>query len=243
MSEGVFIRPKVFRPVPLSIGHPCRPSAFNRVNTNNMYNIGVGQLTLSDMPNHFVRNIDYNKLIQQHQEIFSYPFYEDSKEASSSSTFQTPEFKPLNCRVPSFGGSDEKCNKNEVSEFLQNLQAPATKKARKTELLHKANEDIREEMDKDDLSPGNSKFCTVDTYASEQSYSSPSLFKFYQIGQSQIGHYTKEERQEKIRRFKQKKLIWLQGKNKNRNRYMKRRLIAKNKPRVGGKFVKKATDL
>lgn len=54
-----------------------------------------------------------------------------------------------------------------------------------------------------------------------------------------IGFYTLKERQEKIKKFKEKILKWKRGENKNKDRYKKRSLIAQKKPRIGGKFVKR----
>lgn len=57
-----------------------------------------------------------------------------------------------------------------------------------------------------------------------------------------IGFYTKKERQERIRKYKEKIIRWKNGENRNKDRYILRSKIAKMKPRVGGKFAKK-TDL
>ena len=51
-----------------------------------------------------------------------------------------------------------------------------------------------------------------------------------------IGFYTMKERQEKIRKYKDKVQKWIRGENKNKDRYRLRSIIAKRKPRFGGKF-------
>ena len=56
---------------------------------------------------------------------------------------------------------------------------------------------------------------------------------------AQVGTYTRQERQAKIRKYKEKIQKWLKGENKNKDRYRLRSLIAKRKPRVGGKFATK----
>ena len=53
------------------------------------------------------------------------------------------------------------------------------------------------------------------------------------------GIYTQKERQEKIKKYKEKIQRWVRGENKNKDRYILRSKIAKQKPRVGGKFAKK----
>ena len=45
-----------------------------------------------------------------------------------------------------------------------------------------------------------------------------------------------KERQEKIRKYKDKVQKWIRGENKNKDRYRLRSIIAKRKPRFGGKF-------
>lgn len=67
----------------------------------------------------------------------------------------------------------------------------------------------------------------------EETHSQPINSKF------QIGIYTLQERQEKIRKYKMKIQKWRRGENKNKDRYILRSKIAKLKPRVGGKFAKK----
>ena len=59
--------------------------------------------------------------------------------------------------------------------------------------------------------------------------------------ENKVGFYTKKERQLKIQKYREKVLKWMRGENKNKDRYRLRSLIAKNKPRVGGKFAKKAS--
>lgn len=56
--------------------------------------------------------------------------------------------------------------------------------------------------------------------------------------QRTIGKYTIRERKEKIRKYKQKLLKYKQGLCKPSNKYKQRSIIAKQKPRVRGKFAK-----
>jgi len=58
-----------------------------------------------------------------------------------------------------------------------------------------------------------------------------------------IGFYTKRERQERIAKYKAKLQRWMKGENKNKDRYVLRSKIAKQKPRIGGKFAKKSDPL
>jgi hypothetical protein len=70
----------------------------------------------------------------------------------------------------------------------------------------------------------------------------PQSVEMGEPNEQRIGFYTTKERQERIRKYKEKILRWKNGENRNKDRYILRSKIAKMKPRVGGKFAKK-TDL
>lgn len=67
--------------------------------------------------------------------------------------------------------------------------------------------------------------------------------KLHIFEQQNRGKYTIKERQEKIRKYKEKILKWKLGKNKNKNQYAKRRDLAKCKPRFQGKFIKQSSSV
>lgn len=56
-----------------------------------------------------------------------------------------------------------------------------------------------------------------------------------------IGRYTMKERQERIKRYKEKILRWRQGLS-SKDLYAKRRVLAQAKPRFQGRFVKQTSS-
>ncbi len=58
-------------------------------------------------------------------------------------------------------------------------------------------------------------------------------------GRKKLGIYSYKERQERIRKYKEKVKRFVNGENKNKDGYVKRRVLANMKPRYKGKFVKK----
>jgi hypothetical protein len=52
-----------------------------------------------------------------------------------------------------------------------------------------------------------------------------------------MGKYSRKERAERIRKYKEKIMKWRCGMNRNKDLYSKRRTLAKFKPRVKGRFV------
>ncbi|CAI2379117.1 unnamed protein product [Moneuplotes crassus] len=60
----------------------------------------------------------------------------------------------------------------------------------------------------------------------------------FTLTRHRVGFYTKQERLQKIKKYKAK--ILAHTENKNKIRYMLKSRIASSKPRVGGRFVKKS---
>lgn len=84
---------------------------------------------------------------------------------------------------------------------------------------------------------GNCEEAKCDTTVSQYSEQEPAAP--VQPDSKSPGFYTLKERQEKIKRYKEKIQKWIRGENNNKDRYILRSKIAKQKPRVGGKFAKK----
>ena len=237
-----FAYPKViFKPQQqLSIGHPFRTSAFTRVKPVASSNLCLGHLTISDLSLLIKQEIDLRLIGQEY--INSAPNYNVGEESiqNPQDGHTTPEFGATKIvGIPNYTISSEDTTSSSVPEFVRNLEAPKVRRNSHKVSSAKTNGDTsssaskasdvgKEELSSDDITDASqiaSPFGTNTRFTTDDQ-------------PKRVGFYTVKERQEKIRKYKEKILRWKRGEHKNKDRYIKRRVIAKNKPRVGGKFVK-----
>jgi hypothetical protein len=242
------IKPHYSETTCLSIGHPSRPSAFTRIDSSLSFSLRIGHLNISDFQPQF-RNIGhpFNKKFTQNENLAVVLEEKDClmDQSEPPAANLTPNFKPHKAPETVRSFDIDSYNRDTiVSEFIESLEGPGTKmrtkKAAKLqtltiELTACSNTTIEEDYKRKTkrLTPKSNGF----TYCSEYTFD---YFPQNDGGDHKIGRYTKKERIDKIRRYKEKVQKWLKGQNKNKDRYIKRRFIAKNKPRVGGKFIKKS---
>lgn len=121
-----------------------------------------------------------------------------------------------------------------ITDFMANLKGPSTKK--REEKSAKVN-GIKISLNKIHASDGTSENMSTDIDLS------PKCNRFKLVSRPKIGFYTQEQRNHKILAYKLKIQKWIKGEHKNKDLYCKRRAIAKQKTRVGGKFVKNSDEL
>lgn len=206
------------------IGHPDRPSAFKRTNFDSSSSLNFGKMTMNEL---ILRNKYFMSALSRKYAQSTLNTYTPTSEVveTKSETHLTPRFGAMNSTeiFPKF------CDGNNMSSESVGLLDESTTNNMEDQLnyIFSSNKPDRDSLSdhttKSDFTPKCSS--RLDTTYSEC---------------KMVGAYTVKERQDKIRKYKLKIQKWRQGLNKNKDRYSKRRAIAKNKPRIGGKFVKMA---
>lgn len=208
----------------IPIGHPSRPSAFKRTNGTINSNLNCGVLSYSELGSRMQ--------LHSHQPInLTFCFFTNAAsniaEEEKSAMKVTPKFGPS--MIPSKKIQQKDCN-NFCPESVRKL-ADSSKN------------DINEQL-KSIFGPDH---CDNMSDVNDTTMTDCTPSRVIEFGGAdtdhKIGRYTAKERQEKIRRYKLKIQKWKLGLNANKDRYIKRRVIAKNKPRVGGKFVKTGSNV
>jgi len=242
------------------IGDSSRPSAFTPVKRASTSSLNTHQLSIDDMGQYF-------KIVQKQNYVLN-PFgpngfennQEKKKRVEDIRQMETPKFKAdfqielpevahLNAMDVDTYSSDDKNVPNSyntdhfrqtvANEFLDNLEGPSTKFRKLKASAH--------DLESLDLASNNKSTIDDELRMNSSETTRNEEFCRFSIGNSAkkndsdncVGKYTQKERNEKIKKYKEKIQKWLKGEHKNKNRYIKRRNIAKNKPRVGGKFIKK----
>lgn len=215
----------------LPIGHVSRPSAFSRISSSESQQNEEESLKFEICLKSLVDGPSFKNEEAKRQD--------DQFSTISGCEVQTPKLAP----TPSFNPEcsdvfQPKESKEEIiAEFMNSLSAPSAKP--------------RAEKAIGGFSSGNFQFSVnqgcemshrgytleVGTDLSDVDISPAQTSKFSHI-RPRVGFYTPEVRRAKILKYRAKIQRWLKGQHKNKDLYCKRRLIAKNKKRVGGKFVK-----
>mmetsp|Transcript_13698 Transcript_13698/g.12142 ORF Transcript_13698/g.12142 Transcript_13698/m.12142 type:complete len:223 (+) Transcript_13698:33-701(+) len=213
ISQYLFSNPTFPERGHLPIGHNDRPSAFAKCSGS------IISRKLSEFS---------NKCLEVDECISTI----NSDIVRTTDSRETPEY---NSMVEMMEKQSE-TKEDIIAEFMEQLEAPSTK-------IHKkcASKFTQSHVDYN-TSVGGSP---TKRFGGEESYTMNNFHilltkssGFSHLSRPKIGFYTQEERKAKIYKYRAKIQKWKLGEHKNRDLYYRRRKIAKDKKRVGGKFVK-----
>ncbi|CAI2375654.1 unnamed protein product [Moneuplotes crassus] len=215
------------------IGHICRPSAFSKpINCKFQKNLRdrFKNENLLKQANDFeIESLEDCKNQEEQLSTIS------SEEDQSPQLKATPSFNPQISDIARPKESKEEI----IEEFMSNLKAPSEKPRQEkpaTRILSGYPQNSTYIVGND--SPFKNYVIEVGTNPSELDFSPAYQSKFTHTSKPRVGIYSPEVRKAKIHRYRAKIQKWLRGEHKNKNLYYKRRAIAKNKKRIGGKFIK-----
>lgn len=217
----------------LPIGHVSRPSAFSRISFSESqpndaesfkFEISLKEVHDSDPE----RSEEGKNRGEQFSTI-------SSQEEESPKLKATPSFNPEN-----FDVFKPKETKEEIiAEFMSSLKAPSAKPRQEKLATRSASGFHQYSVGMDGCETSYRNYLLeIGTDPSDIDFSPAQTSKFSHLSRPKVGFYSPEIRRAKIQKYRRKIQRWLKGEHKNKDLYCKRRVIAKNKKRVGGKFVK-----
>ncbi|CAI2375015.1 unnamed protein product [Moneuplotes crassus] len=217
----------------LPIGHASRPSAFTRISTpesqHKEQDLFKFEISLKDVNRpEIVESEQFKNQDEQFSTI-------SSQEEEIPQLKATPSFNPQSSDVIQANESKEEI----MAEFMSSLKAPSEKPRHEKQCMRvtSGNRKYSAELEGCETSSKTYLF-EIGTNPSEIDFSPANCSQFSHLNKPRVGIYSQKVRMAKILRYKAKIQKWIRGEHKNKNLYYKRRTIAKNKKRVGGKFVK-----